>query len=474
MAILQVLRRLCPILLLCACATTGTENVMLQAGRSNPERRSALPAAPDRPVILMAFSGGGARASALAAAVLAEMKAEHYAASDGTHELTDDVALVSSVSGGSVTAAWFGLNRAKNLDELKSRFLTLNNMGSIEGNLVNPVFWLREAFTPYSRIDALEDLLRTRLFQDARLADINKPGHPFVIFNASDMAGGESFAMTPARFDDICSDYDALPVATAVAASAAFPVALTPVNLRDFQPNCPGTLLHNAGWAQAELNQAQGQVNLAEFRNARYTNDLRHGDHPFRDIQYLHLLDGGLADNLGVGALRTALSSPFDDTGLAAAIVTGKVRRLVVIVVNARSDPPSKLYGQANASGIVSQLNAVTSVPIDANSQNGQQALDDMLLEYARNSGKQLQVYNVDVDFDLMAADTDEHRALRDAAKAIPTSWNIDGNQLAIVDRAAHALLAGDACYQALLQDVGAGPAGALPAGLPCKTRIRH
>src|SRR5277367_3626636 len=99
------------ILLAGGCAGTHFENTPLQAGEANPDRRNIAPASPDRPVILMTFSGGGSRAAALAESVLREMAATTYGASDGSHVLTEDVKLISSVSGGSVTSAWFGLHR---------------------------------------------------------------------------------------------------------------------------------------------------------------------------------------------------------------------------------------------------------------------------------------------------------------------------------------------------------------------------
>jgi len=38
--------------------------------------------------------------------------------------------------------------------------------------------------------------------------------------------------MVPRPFDDVCSNYDVLPVATAVAASATFPILLTLAQLQ--------------------------------------------------------------------------------------------------------------------------------------------------------------------------------------------------------------------------------------------------
>jgi NTE family protein len=222
-------------LVLSACESTRFENVPLQTGQANPERRSIAPASLDRPAILMTFSGGGSRAAALTQSVLREMAGTRYVAADGPHVLTEDVKLISSVSGGSVTAGWFGLHRSPShpdgeLDGLRENFLTRDNMKELELDAVDPITWFRLTFGGFSRIGALESLLDERLFHRATLAELNQPGKPYIVLNATDMAGDETFALVPRRFDDVCSNHDLLPLATAVSASAAFPILLTPVS----------------------------------------------------------------------------------------------------------------------------------------------------------------------------------------------------------------------------------------------------
>jgi NTE family protein len=87
------------------CAGNHIENTPQQAGEANVDRRTVDPASPERPVIPMTFSGGGSRATALAEAVLREMSQTRYADGDGPHVLSEDIKLISSASGGSVTAA---------------------------------------------------------------------------------------------------------------------------------------------------------------------------------------------------------------------------------------------------------------------------------------------------------------------------------------------------------------------------------
>jgi NTE family protein len=77
------------------------------------------------------------------------------------------------------------------------------------------------------------------------------------------------------------------------------------------------------------------------------------------------MLDGGLADNVGLRSLSESLISPRSSWKLLKAINTGQVK-LVVIVVNARSDAANDLYQTATRPGVVAMVQSVTSVPIDA------------------------------------------------------------------------------------------------------------
>jgi NTE family protein len=457
------------VLLVIECACTHFENTPLQAGQANPDRRSIIPADRSRPVVLMTFSGGGSRASALAASVLREMAETTYPAADGSHSLAEDVKLISSVSGGSVTAAWFGVHRNAShpdgdLDELRTAFLTKDNMALLALDVVNPITWPKLLFGGFSRIEALETLLDQRLFHGATLGGLNQPGKPYIVLNATDMAGGETFAFTPRRFDDICSSYDTLPVSTAVSASAAFPILLTPVAFQNFSVGCTGQL-RSSQWFEIDLaNPYTPYLNLPEYRDARYANDLRHGPDPFRIIEYLYFLDGGVADNLGVKSLRSALIEPYDDAGILRAINEGEIRNLVIVVVNARSDPSNNVYQEKTRPGIVSMVETVISVPIDANTASSQVALAGLLTELAnatREVGDSakftgMKVYGITVDFDQIPADTAEHRELRNQAKAVPTSWTLTGPQLQVVETAGRFLLHRDPCYRALVTDLHA------------------
>ena len=184
-----------------ACETIPDyPNRPLAAGSANPPPADLIGADPGAPLILIAFSGGGSRAAALGLGVLDQLAAQSYPATGGPVPLIDRVKVVSSVSGGSVVAAWFGLVGPARLDELKTDFLERDNMKTLEWEAKDPLTLARLSLSSYTRIDALRDLLDRELFHGARFADLRRPGAPLVVMNATDMESGEVFAFTPAAF----------------------------------------------------------------------------------------------------------------------------------------------------------------------------------------------------------------------------------------------------------------------------------
>ena len=102
--------------LLSGCGVKPTD-YPLAAGQAN-QAQAPLDVDPDHPFVVMTFSGGGSRAAALAAAVVKRLNDLHYTAGGESRALSADIAVVSSVSGGSVYAADLGLNGPAHACEL--------------------------------------------------------------------------------------------------------------------------------------------------------------------------------------------------------------------------------------------------------------------------------------------------------------------------------------------------------------------
>src|SRR4051794_14729782 len=73
-------------------------------------------------LIALSFSGGGTRAAAFSYGALLEMDSAQLRGG-GPRSLLDRVDFVSGVSGGSITAAYFGLRKRAALDDFRERFL---------------------------------------------------------------------------------------------------------------------------------------------------------------------------------------------------------------------------------------------------------------------------------------------------------------------------------------------------------------
>lgn len=429
------------------------QNQPLLAGQQNPAPK-ALAWQPNRPLVVLAFSGGGVRASAMAYYTLQELNQVPDGAG-GT--LLDDVAVISSVSGGSVTAAYYGLYGKAGLPDFYNKFLTQSNMWKIESQLFNPWVDFKLTVGAMGRVDAERDVFDAELFDHKTFADLQTSGGPIILLNATDMASGDIFTFGPSRFDDLCSNLASLPIATAVSASAAFPILLSPVTLQDFSQGCAGTRHIGSMGAYLAGNPAGPFVNFDQYEEALYENDLQHGDSPRTDIKYVHLLDGGLADNLGVTTLGRVMTTPDKD-----ALVLNlfnqpnQPRKILVISVRARSFVESPLYQQAAAPGEIGMISAVTGIPLDANTSNLDDnfsalssdldtALDQIALAYGQAPP---QLYYVDIDPDQLQGG---QAGLRTDVEKIPTNWTLSPQQLGTIQSAVHELLVINPAFQALI-----------------------
>ncbi|HTY77555.1 MAG TPA: patatin-like phospholipase family protein [Candidatus Bathyarchaeia archaeon] len=462
-------------LVLAGCATRF-ENFPLARGQdANEERRAVDVSHEERPLILVAISGGGSRAAALGWVILREVAKFRYETQGQSRSLVEDIGVVSSVSGGSVIAAHFALYGPEGLERFGPDFLVPDNMRTLGIDAANPVTWFRLAVTGSSRIDVVEELFDNQLFKGQTFRELNQPGKPYLIMNATDMASGEVFAFTPQRFDDICSDLERQPISAGVAASSAVPIVLSPVAFQNFSvTHCQGRAVPQ--WITTRLEgRFAPYLNLETYRRALYANDLRRGPNPLRKIDYLYFLDGGLADNLAIHGLLETISSPYaapiiarQDAGLPPrstildALNTGKIKKIAVIVVNARANPGNDISQEASRPGIASMVGSVTTFPIESTTASVASQMSVLLAQLNAAGGggagnpqfTGLRVYGVQVDFDQLRVTDPAQLALRDKANAIPTLWTITEDNRRVLEQAGAILLRQHPCFQRLLLDM--------------------
>ena len=222
-------------------------------------------------LLIVTASGGGTRATALAMSALQGL--DRLTLSSG-RSLAEEVDVISSVSGGSVTAGYFALTGTAGFDKLEHDFIRRDGISALLWRALNP-FGLIELSTPSKeRIDLLIDYLDETLFDEAVFDALRVAGkRPFLVLNAADMVEGTPFAFTQNNFDLICSDLSKLKLSDAVAASAAVPVAFSPVTLVNYS-HCgaqdsgrwPKTWVANAAnsnWHDNPARVRRGRVALS-------------------------------------------------------------------------------------------------------------------------------------------------------------------------------------------------------------------
>jgi len=319
-----------------ACAPTTARlrpDQFPTAGGDGPGYRFAnLAGGPDSPAfsdanrffVCLTFSGGGTRAAALA---YGAMLALRQAKIDWPHRerLLDEVDCISSVSGGSFTAAYYGLFHDDLFTHFEERFLYRNIQGRLALKALAPWNWLRLASPYYSRIDLAAELYDDEVFDHQAYDTLVKQGRrPFIILNATNIATGSRFPFTQDQFDLIGSDLGPYSVARGVAASSAFPFLLSPLTLENHQ--------HLDGFPTL-LEYRLGQEDYYNNRSRYYwaQSQLRYVDAPH---PYVHLMDGGLADNIG---LRSVINAYEQSNGFISRNISA-IDRLAVIAVNARTE----------------------------------------------------------------------------------------------------------------------------------------
>ena len=99
----------------------------------------------DKLFVCLTFSGGGTRAAALAYGAMLALRQARIDWPRQGETLLDEVDCISSVSGGSFTAAYYGLFRDDLFQRFEDQFLHRNIEGSLILRVLYPWNWLRLA-----------------------------------------------------------------------------------------------------------------------------------------------------------------------------------------------------------------------------------------------------------------------------------------------------------------------------------------
>lgn len=124
--------------------------------------------------LILTFSGGGTRAASLSYGVLKELR---------NQGLLDEVDVISSVSGGSFTSAYYGLYGEKIFEDFEEKFLKKPIQTTLIDTFLNPFNWFYLSFA--GRSDYVSEYYEKEVFGKKTFADLREDS-PKIIINATD------------------------------------------------------------------------------------------------------------------------------------------------------------------------------------------------------------------------------------------------------------------------------------------------
>lgn len=399
--------------------------------------------------LALAFSGGGTRAAALAYGVMQELRDTRVMLNGQERSLLEAVNVISSVSGGSFTSAYYGLYGQRLFDDFESRFLRRNIEGALVRSLFNPLQW----FSSHDRTETAVAYYKQNLFGEATFADLIRKDSPLILINTSDLSSGERFTFTQEYFDLLCSDLGRFSLARAVTASSAVPVVFDPVVVENFS----GCAHRPPAWLTAARQGAADDPNLAMVLrgNTSYEDKTRH--------RYAQFVDGGITDNLGLRAMLDMVELVGGARRYQQAMGVSAPQRIAFISVNAAADTPLGIGASPRAPSIVDTLNAVTNIQLHRYNV----ATLAQMQQSVENWAKQLSTPERAVApyFIRLSFESVPDGPLRRFLNEIPTSFALSDEQVDRLIATGRTLLRENPDFQRLVRSLG----GAVPAPPPAR-----
>ena len=392
-------------------------------------------------LITLSFSGGGTRAAAFSYGILQELRDTQVDTGASRIRLLDDVDTISSVSGGSFTAAYYGLFGDKLFTDYEDAFLRQSVQGALIRKILNPVYWWQSLFTGYDRTEMAVEYYDQTIFKGKTFSDIQLDKRPFIEINATDLSTGMRFSFTQGMFNLICSDLNSFSVARAVTASSAVPIAFPPIVLRNTAGHCG--LEKTPQW-QILMGKTDPGPRELELRN-RF-NTLQ----DTKQNAYLHLVDGGIADNLGLRALIERVDSIGGINNTVDLIDNTVPKHVLIILVNAAVKPERSMNAIADLPSVADTVSAFTDAQMRLYSLETRNLARQQIRKYEQQlqaSGHDTHFYFAEVDFESIKSIT-----RKSFFNNLPTTLELEDEQIDSLIDAGRNLLRENPEFKAFLQ----------------------
>lgn len=415
-------------------------------------------------LFVLSFSGGGTRAAAFSYGVLEELRRTEIDVNGQRRRLIDEVDVITGVSGGSFTALSYALYGDRLFSEYEERFLKRDVQGTLVGRAANPLNWGKYIGGTAGRSELAAEYYDEILFEGATFGDLLTKNGPVALATGTDLSTGSRLAFYQNDFDLLCSDLSKVRLSRAAATSSAVPVVLSPVTLNNYGGNCnfqypfwvkavanPDTRVRPAGRAY------QRYLEMQEFQNSK-------------DRPYIHLVDGGVSDNIGVRGVLEFLEEAAASAAFQGQVGFGAIKRVILLVVNSHSSPKTEWDREETPPGMAVQLMQASGVPIDRYSFETVETMKDraeimarqreLLVAKARLAGAteaeaEKSVPRVTLEVVDVSFDTIKEAKERAYFMNLPTSFVLPPEDVDRLRDVAGVLLRQSADYQTVLHGFG-------------------
>lgn len=397
-------------------------------------------------LVLLSFSGGGTRAAALSYGVMLELR-DTLIDSGGTKvRLLDEVDTISSVSGGSFTAAYYGVYRDELFDNFEEEVLRKNIQSVLTRQLFNPINWLRGADRTERAVEYYEKIA----FKGATFDDMARNGPPFIDINATDLSSGFRFTFSQDQFDLICTDLGSISVARAVTASSAVPVVFPPVVLTNHADQCD--INAKTDWRLLQKFHASGEEQARTVEVFKSYRD-------FEQRRYIHLVDGGVSDNLGLRALLDRFE--FHKQQRLQQVRKKSLGNILIVLVDAETKSARLFEQSPKKPSIGETMSAYSSAQIGNYNIVTRERLREVVLEFDQHAavtGASTETHFAEVSFEQV-----KDPKVRHFLNSLPTSLELDDGDVDRLVLAGRILLRNDPAFRGYVERVN----GSLADGAP-------
>lgn len=305
------------------------------------------------------------------------------------------------------------------------------------------------------------------LFEGATYADLLDKDGPVAIATGTDISTGSRIAFYQSDFDLICSDISKMRLSRAAASSSAVPIVLSALTYNNYGGSCG--YQYPAWVAQVAKTEGRARPSARAFQRYLEMESFQNSE----DRPYLHIVDGGVSDNIGVRSIIETIEELGVSAEFRGEVGFGVVQDIVLLVVNSHASPSINWDRYESPPGLVSQILQSTGVPIDRYSFETVESLKDraeiierrrelqvtrLRLDGASEAAAEARVPKISLEIVDVAFDSIRDPEERAFFMNLPTTFSLPAEGIDRLREIAGLLLRQSPSYAAVVRKFGGTP----------------